>query len=128
MYAHFSWLHVVWMGIGGGFGAAMRYCISTVVNHISATFPWGTLLVNLSGAALLGGIAAYFNDYAYSAAFFFWEIGVLSGYTTMSAVAVETLYLLRQRRYSLAVLYTLVSLIGVVIALVLGFRLGGLLL
>lgn len=128
MVAHFTWVHVIWMGVGAGFGAAMRYCISIVMVRWSHRFPWPTLAVNLSGAFILGGGAAYFNEFGYSAGFFFWELGVLSGYTTMSAFALEGFYLIRDKRYVAAFTYSLLSLFGAVIALIAGFRFGGLLL
>jgi CrcB protein len=77
--------------VGGGLGALARYWLSGVVQRRVGSFPWGTMVVNLSGALLLGlalGIAeggdidAVMRDPL--------TIGVLGGYTTFSTWMVET--------------------------------------
>lgn len=77
--------------VGGGLGALARYWLSGVVQRRLGSFPWGTMVVNLSGALLLGlalGLAdggdidAVLRDPM--------AIGVLAGYTTFSTWMVET--------------------------------------
>lgn len=126
VFAYFSVVHVIWFSVGGGFGAALRYVIGQLIHTEPGEWPLATLVVNISGAAVLGFIAAYFNDSAYSLGFLFWELGVLGGYTTLSTFSVETLQLIRRYRYRAALSYTIASFVGSVGVLILGFKLGGL--
>lgn len=130
VFAYFTPLHLLWFAVGGGFGAALRYSISQLFvdsKWQAGGWPMATWLVNLSGALALGLAAAYFNDFGFSPAFMFWEIGVLGGYTTMSSFALETTALIQARRRTLAFVYAISSGVGAVAALMLGFTLGGLL-
>lgn len=77
--------------VGGGLGALARYWLSGVVQRRVGSFPWGTMVVNLTGALFLGvalGLAeggdlqAAMRDPL--------AIGVLGGYTTFSTWMVET--------------------------------------
>jgi CrcB protein len=77
--------------VGGGLGALARYWLSGVVQRRVGSFPWGTTVVNLSGALLLGvalglteggDIEVAIRDPL--------TIGVLGGYTTFSTWMVET--------------------------------------
>lgn len=125
---YLSLWHYAWFCIGGGFGAAMRYSLTQSTRHLSQRWPAGTLLVNGSGAFVLGAIAAYWNHAAYSPGFLFWELGVLGGFTTFSAYSVEVISLVRSRRVGTAAGYALGSLVAAIAALALGFQLAGLLL
>ncbi|HML00783.1 MAG TPA: CrcB family protein [Acidimicrobiales bacterium] len=45
----------MWVGVAGFFGALLRYWLDGVVGHLTGGgFPWGTLVVNLSGCFLVG--------------------------------------------------------------------------
>jgi CrcB protein len=77
-----------------------RFWLSGVVGrHIGETFPWGTLVVNVTGAFVIGIVAAavasgheWFSDAR------FWQlsvIGFFGSYTTVSSFSVQTLALLR---------------------------------
>ncbi|MBI3745348.1 MAG: CrcB family protein [Chloroflexi bacterium] len=45
----------VMIAIGGAAGAVTRYVVDGfVANRAPGAFPWGTLVINLSGSALLG--------------------------------------------------------------------------
>lgn len=125
---YLSLWHYAWFCIGGGFGAAMRFSLTQSTLHLSQRWPVGTLLVNVSGALVLGAISAYWNHAAYSPGFLFWELGVLGSFTTFSTYSVEVLTLLRARRIGAAIFYALGSVAVVITALVLGFQLAGLLL
>jgi fluoride exporter len=88
------------VGIGGALGAIMRFWLSSfVANRIGETFPWGTLVVNVSGAAVIGGIAGWLlgSDPAADTLSFwlFLVLGVLGSYTTVSSFSLQTLILMR---------------------------------
>lgn len=129
VYTYFTPWHVVWLAIGGGFGAALRFSIGqALAPKQSATgWPWATWWVNISGAGLLGFLAAYFQAQAYSAAFFFWELGLLGGFTTTSTLSLEVFRLGRSGQVGKAFAYAISSLVGALCALAVGFKLGGLL-
>lgn len=94
---------LVLMG-GGALGTLFRYLISGLPHKYSETiFPWGTLLVNISGAFLIGLIWGVFEERGISPhirTFIF--IGVLGGFTTFSTFALETMNLFKEGAVKLA--------------------------
>ena len=45
----------LWVAIGGALGSVARYWFSGVVaRHFGETFPWGTVLVNITGSFVIG--------------------------------------------------------------------------
>ena len=48
---------VLWVVLGAAVGAPLRYAISRGLNRLGA-YPWGTWVVNLSGACILGFVTA----------------------------------------------------------------------
>ncbi|HRE09247.1 MAG TPA: fluoride efflux transporter CrcB [Ignavibacteria bacterium] len=84
--------HILYIGIGGFLGAVSRYMLSRYVNNLLPAFPFGTLVVNIIGSFVLG-----FIIYSVSAGKSispemrdFITIGMLGGFTTMSAFAYES--------------------------------------
>jgi len=84
--------------LGGFFGGIARFFVSGFVGRrIGETFPWGTLVVNVSGACVIGILAGLaqsrggifsgemFRDLAF--------VGFLGGYTTVSSFCLQTLNL-----------------------------------
>lgn len=72
----------------GGLGAAARYLVDVGVGRrVGRAFPWGILVVNVSGSLLLGALTGLALHAAW-----LWMLGagLLGGYTTFSTVAVET--------------------------------------
>ena len=99
-----------YLGIGTGafLGANLRYLLQTwTANRWGPDFPYGTLLINVSGSLILGffitlatqRLAVSPNMRAFIA------VGLLGGYTTFSSFSVETLNLLQAGRGLSAVLY-----------------------
>ncbi len=113
------------VALAGGVGAALRFVLDVAVRRRTGDrFPWGILVVNLSGALALGILSPLPADEAWR-----WVIGtgLLGGYTTFSAVAVTTALLAEEGRTSAATVYAVVSLVGSVLAAALGLTLGALL-
>ncbi len=76
------------VALAGGVGAALRYVLDVAVRRRTGErFPWGILVVNLTGALVLGILTPLPADEAWR-----WILGtgLLGGYTTFSAVAVTT--------------------------------------
>ncbi|MCI0349385.1 MAG: CrcB family protein, partial [Acidobacteriales bacterium] len=52
----------LWVAIGGALGTLARFALSGLVaRHVGETFPWGTLLVNVSGSFVIGFFATFFG-------------------------------------------------------------------
>ncbi len=84
--------------VGGGLGALARYWLSGAVHRLAgATFPYGTLVVNVTGCFLIGMLMAAFEDRFLVAPSLrlFLVIGILGGFTTFSSFSFETISLLR---------------------------------
>ncbi|KAA9106431.1 fluoride efflux transporter FluC [Microbacterium rhizomatis] len=88
-------LTLLLVAVAGGVGAGLRYLVDAGVTAIArGRFPWGILVVNISGSFALGVVTG-----AVPASDLTWILGtgLLGGYTTFSTVAVET-WLLGEKR------------------------------
>jgi CrcB protein len=88
-----------WVGLGSGLGGMARYATYGLVARLwGATFPWGTLAVNVTGSFVIGWLAAITAPegrfLAPVAARQFLMAGVCGGFTTFSTFSLETLRLL----------------------------------
>lgn len=95
---------------GGAIGAAGRWGVAEIVGSTSPTvsWPWATLIVNVIGCALIG-LAARLVPRG-SIGWDFTVTGVLGGFTTFSALAVELNDLADADRLPMAVAYGAVTL------------------
>ena len=107
----------------GGLGALARYGLGGLVsNRYPTAFPWGTFVVNVTGALVLGLLFTLFTDRVAAAP---WlrstlTIGFLGGYTTFSTLSLETFRLVQDRAYGLAVANAAGSAIAGVVAVYVG--------
>jgi CrcB protein len=118
---------VVAVAVGGALGAASRYGLDRVIERRSfAVFPWSTFTINLSGCFLIGLVIAALVEQHQTPAWLHagLVVGVLGGYTTFSTFAQEALDLLRAEDIALALLYSLGSITGGVLAVLAGTALG----
>ncbi len=108
---------------GGAIGTLARYGISGLTHKfMEGVFPWGTLMVNLTGALIIGFIWGLWETERISSnvrTFVF--IGILGGYTTFSSYALETLNLFRDGETKLALVNILASNILGILLVFLGF-------
>ena len=92
-------LLILLVGIGGFFGAVMRYLVTEWAQDIFRTLslPYGTITVNITGCLLIGLLAGLSENRNLlgpeTRALLL--IGVLGGFTTFSAFGYETIELLR---------------------------------
>src|SRR5258707_10687351 len=89
----------LWIALGGALGTVARYWFSGFVARIiGETFPWGTLLVNVSGSFIIGFFATLTGPdgrmFVGSTARQFVMVGLCGGYTTFSSFSLQTLNLL----------------------------------
>jgi CrcB protein len=93
-----------WIALGSGLGGVARFALSGLIAHrLGETFPWGTLIVNVSGSFVIGFFATLTGpDSRYlvgSTARQFVMTGILGGYTTYSSFSLQTLTLARESEW-----------------------------
>jgi CrcB protein len=111
--------------IGSVLGGMARYGLSgAVARRIGETFPWGTLVVNVSGSFLIGvfGVAIAAGDHALRGLLM---TGVCGGYTTFSSFSLQTLALARDGEWWRAGFNVIASFAFCLAATWAGFALGG---
>jgi fluoride exporter len=84
---------------GGAIGASLRWWLGGLMaERFGATFPWHTLVVNVSGAFLLGVLMALSAERGIVGPNWrlFIGVGILGGYTTFSTLSYESVKLLEQ--------------------------------
>lgn len=124
-------LAYLWIAIGGAVGSMARYGVGGLVsNKFGETFPWGTLVVNISGSfviGFLGAITAAEGKMSPQSRVFATQLlitGVCGGYTTFSSFSLQTLNLLRDREWLYAGGNILLSVLLCMVAVWLGYLLG----
>ncbi|WP_448380654.1 fluoride efflux transporter CrcB [Gloeomargarita sp.] len=112
-----------WIALGAVAGALCRhYLIVGLAARWGTHFPWGTLLVNLSGSFLMGFCASVLKQ-PLSWAHGLVTVGFLGSYTTFSTYTLDTSRLWRQKRYGTALVYCLGSAVGGLLGAELGIAL-----
>lgn len=103
-------MKIAWIAVGGGAGAVLRWLLAGAVQQrAGAAFPWGTLLVNVLGCAAIGALASWLATPEREELRLFLIVGLLGGFTTMSAFAAETTSLWTAGQAGRALLYVLLS-------------------
>ena len=88
------------IALAGGLGSALRYLVDGAFPAcLRERFPWGIMMINLSGSLALGLLAGLAIDHPLARVI---AIGFLGGYTTFSTASFDTVRLLRQRRWAAA--------------------------
>jgi CrcB protein len=112
---------------GGALGAGGRFLVGQwMLRHADGVFPWGTLVVNLAGSLAAGFLLGWLDERSPSFAVWrlFVMVGVLGGFTTYSALMVETLLLARAPKPPLLAAYLAATLLGGLLLVWAGFRAG----
>lgn len=101
------------VAVGGALGSLGRYAVGLGLPHRVGEFPWGTMVVNLSGAFAIGLLVAYLMDRpgSHPLARPFLGVGVLGGWTTYSAFAVDLLQLADAGRITALLAYAVGTLL-----------------
>ena len=118
------------VALGSVLGGMARYFISGLVaRRVGETFPWGTLIVNVSGAFVIGifGVLALDNNsfFASPDPWLFAVTGFLGCYTTVSSFSLQSLSLAREGERGLSAGYVALSVGLCLGAVAAGFALGG---
>ncbi len=125
----------LWICLGGAVGTGARYLLGGWIARQTGTgfpwggFPWGTLAVNVLGSFLLGAImqVALTTDLIPLTLRLALTTGVLGGFTTYSTFNYETLQLLRDDSWTLALANLGATSTGCLLAGLLGMICGRLL-
>jgi len=114
------------VAIGGMIGANARFLVANwSVERFGREFPYGTLIVNLSGSFLLGVLGTLIAERfgGNRTASHLLATGYLGAYTTFSTFSVETLALVQHARYRAALANILISVGGGIAGALLGISL-----
>jgi CrcB protein len=89
---------------GGAVGTLLRYIISGLVaTRFGETFPWGTLIINVTGSFVIGLFAVLTGPdgryYVDGITRQFVMVGICGGYTTFSSFSLQTLNLMRDGQW-----------------------------
>lgn len=87
--------------VAGGIGAALRFIIDGAIRHRTPpSFPYATMIINISGSLVLGLLAGLVLGQVAS---HHWQLiigtGMMGGYTTFSTASVETIRLVEEGRW-----------------------------
>lgn len=100
-------INATFVGVGGFIGAIARYGFSGLVHRQMslASFPYGTLVVNLVGCLGIGVVAGLAESRQLAGPEFraFVIIGIFGGFTTFSAFGHDTFQMIRHEEYLRAV-------------------------
>lgn len=119
------------VGGGGALGTLLRFWFSGFVQGRSdgtlfwgSAFPWGTLLVNITGSFVIGFFSTLTGPggrwYVGPGGRQFFMIGICGGYTTFSSFSLQTLDLMRQGDWLKAGANSVASLVLCLVAVWLG--------
>jgi len=114
------------VSLGGVLGSLGRYAVGAAIPRATGGFPWATLAVNVSGAFAMGLLVAYLVDRpgAHRLARPFIGVGVLGGWTTFSALAVDVVQLGAAHRVEVALVYVTTTFLVGTLAVAAGSALG----
>jgi len=118
-----------WIALGGALGSVARFWLSGAVGQrVGETFPWGTILVNVTGSFVIGAFATMTGPesrwLASPSLRQFFMIGVCGGYTTFSSFSLQTLNLMREGEWLAAGANVIVSVVACLLGVWLGHLLG----
>lgn len=105
---------------GGAIGSILRYGTSLMIG--ARSFPFATLTVNIAESLIIGILSGLslrnnISDYGWK----FLAVGICGGFTTFSSFSLEAFSLLQQQRYSVFLLYIVVSITAGVLSTYAGF-------
>ena len=120
------WQDILLISLGAAAGANLRYAVNRLaLKYLSASVPYGTLLVNVSGSFILGFFLAWTTERVLADPH--WRalvaVGFCGAYTTYSSYGFETVALLEQGHYGLATANVLANNVLTLLAVVAGIAL-----
>lgn len=99
-----------YIAVGGFFGAIFRFILSQALNQkFGASFPIGTLFVNLIGSFLLGFIIGKGISSDLDLLF---GVGFMGAFTTFSTLKLENVEMIKKKKYRMSFYYLVISYLG----------------
>ena len=91
----------IWIALGSGLGGVARFALSGLIaQRYGETFPWGTLVINVTGSFIIGFFATLTDPdgrlLVGGTVRQFVMTGILGGYTTYSSFSLQTFALARE--------------------------------
>jgi CrcB protein len=114
------------VAIGGAIGSVARYLVGIGSGKLfGLSFPWGTLIVNVTGSFLLGAFVGLFalKWNLPEPARVFLTVGICGGYTTFSSFSLDAFYLAERGQIMASAAYMIGSVVLSVGTLVAAIRL-----
>lgn len=95
----------IWIALGAVVGASARYFLSTLISRdFVSAFPYGTLVINITGSLILGFFLVFSTERALLDPR--WRllvaVGFCGSYTTFSSYAFESFALMEQGQWLLS--------------------------
>ncbi|MFH5772811.1 fluoride efflux transporter CrcB [Paracoccus sp. NGMCC 1.201697] len=112
------------VALGGALGSMARYGVNILAGRITAGFPLGTLTVNIVGCFVMGLLASVIAQRGGQHLAPLLLTGVLGGFTTFSAFALDTLVLWERGATVTAAGYVLASVVISLLAVTAGLAVG----
>ena len=119
------------VGLGSALGGMGRFWIAGVIGQrYGDSFPWGTILVNVTGSFAIGVLAALtstegrLHPKLNPLAAQFFMVGICGGYTTFSSFSLQTLKLIQTGSVSQASANIALSVIACLVAVWAGYAVG----
>ena len=118
------WLYTL-IALGGALGSVTRFWLNGVISaQTGPEFPWGTLVINVTGSFLIGFFFTLTEPggrvFASSNTRQFFMTGICGGYTTFSSFSLQTLTLAREGEWFRAGAYITSSVVVCLVAVWLG--------
>src|SRR5258708_39914306 len=104
MQSLIEWKPYLWVSLGALLGANLRYFLSRIVTRFTdAAFPYGTLIINITGSIVLGFFLVWTTERVLANPLWRWfvAIGFCGSYTTFSNYAFETMAYFEQGHWVL---------------------------
>jgi fluoride exporter len=113
----------LWIALGAVVGASARYFLSGyIARSFASSFPYGTLIINITGSLVLGFFLALASERMLLDVRWRWliAIGFCGSYTTFSSYAFETFALFEQGQWLLVAWNVVASNVLCLVSVVLG--------
>ncbi len=120
---------VLMVALGGALGSVVRYLVGGwVAERWGTSFPYGTLVINITASFIIGFFLAFAQDRARLSPYWrlFIAVGFVGGYSTFSTYEYESIRLLQDGEMLLGMLYLVGSMAGGAIAAITGITVGSL--
>lgn len=120
-------LNVLFVALGGAFGAVSRYLLNgALLKRLGTDWPYGVFAINILGGLLMGvlvGLLAQRGGVNQEKWRLLIGVGVLGGFTTFSSFSLDVALMIERRDWAQAVSYSLASVVVSVLALFAGLML-----